>query len=446
VNWFEPNNFLEHLAEVETLGTILRGFAIKLFWTPNFLLAPQQEVADTLFRAVPDFGGYLLKVGSESQGGIATPENINAIAAVLRRPDGSGQMNGTVVVRGFIYGSQYCKDHDEKKTNRMAIPAMFFGKYDGLYSDNVYIMGKYSALDYETTEPINPLDGLMQHTHYGPDVEVGKGFPMSWASRWEEWLQFDNMRGANGHQLNRETTAGFLGVCIIGNNPSWTDNPLNMINYYAFGRLSWDTTLSASEIHAEFVRRTFGPSLPSAATKSILSVLSDSETAADDLAIYRGYRGVWYKFCDGSHCTGAGLRSSPVNNQVLGPDGAGMPAALASNLLEQYSVGLRQVYSNYTDPRSEKSLLEFGVFPLNFTLTNGRSLIEDMRARPSEGLATAIAMRNEWAGRESDIRAAVGDRFFETTAQELEEFVVIANEMVAHLKQALALLQPNAAP
>ena len=261
MNWFEPNNFLEHLPEVEILGTILRAYAIRLFWTPNYILAPQQQVADRLYAAVPDFGGYLLKVGSEGQGGIATPDNINAIAAVLRRPVGSGQKNGTAVVRGFIYGSAYCKDHDEKKTNRMAIPAMFFKPFDGQYDENVFIMGKYSALDYETTEPINPLDGLLKATQYGPDVEVGKGFPMSWASRWEEWLRFDNMRGVNGGpQLNRETTSGFLGVCILGTNPSWTANPLNLVNYYALGRLSWNANLSAATIHDEFVRRVFGVS------------------------------------------------------------------------------------------------------------------------------------------------------------------------------------------
>jgi hypothetical protein len=232
VNWFESSNFLLHLAEVKTLGTILRGYGIRLFFTPNYLLASEPGVADKLYEAVPDFGGYLLKVGSESQGGIATPENINIIAKVLRRPPGSGQRNGTAVVRGFIYGSTYCKDHDESKTNRMAIPAMFFRQYDGKYDANVFIMGKYSALDYETTEPINPLDGLLRHTGYGPDVEVGKGFPMAWTSRWEEWLNFDNMRGAGSsgtRLLNRETTTAFLGVCILGTNPSWTDNPLNMV-------------------------------------------------------------------------------------------------------------------------------------------------------------------------------------------------------------------------
>lgn len=161
---FEPNNFLNHLTEVETLGTILRAYAIRLFFTPNYILAPQQEVADKLYTAVPDFGGYLLKVGSEGQGGIATPENINAIAKVLRRAPGSGQKNGTAVVRGFIYGSTYCKDHDEKKTNRMAIPAMFFKDFDGQYDENVFIMGKYSALDCQYTG--NPHHTLISKGYF----------------------------------------------------------------------------------------------------------------------------------------------------------------------------------------------------------------------------------------------------------------------------------------
>jgi alpha-glucuronidase len=325
----------------------------------------------------------------------------------------------------------------------MAIPAKFFGKYDGQYDQNVYIMGKYSALDYETTEPINPLDGLMQKTKYGPDVECGKGFPMSWSSRWEEWLGFDTMRGPSGGSLlNRQTTSGILGVCILGTNPSWTDNPLNMVNYYALGRLSWNTSLTTAEIHEEFVRRSFGAALPPAASRSILSVLSDSETAADDLGIYRGYRGVWYKFCEGDHCSGPGLRSKPVNNQVLSKSGAGMPKPLAADLLSHYSAGVRAIYSNHSDPRSEKSLLEWGVFPLTYRLQNGRTLIEDMALRPSEGLATAISMRDSWRTAEAAVRAAVGDAYYEATDAELQEFVVIATEMVGHLRTALALLHP----
>lgn len=59
VNWDQRNNYLDHLDEVAALGPLLRKYAIRLFWTPNFLLAPNRSTADALFKAVPDFGGYL---------------------------------------------------------------------------------------------------------------------------------------------------------------------------------------------------------------------------------------------------------------------------------------------------------------------------------------------------------------------------------------------------
>eukprot|EP01047_Picozoa_sp_COSAG01_P132809 COSAG01_NODE_62741_length_283_cov_0.798913_1_plen_77_part_10 len=73
------------------LGEILRRWNIKLFWCPNHFQASQQatgespgadccglqtdtllQTADALYAAVPDFGGYLLKIGSEKQGGKPT--------------------------------------------------------------------------------------------------------------------------------------------------------------------------------------------------------------------------------------------------------------------------------------------------------------------------------------------------------------------------------------
>jgi lysophospholipase len=46
---------------------------------------------------------------------------------------------------------------------------------------------------------------------------------------------------------------------------------------------------------------------------------------------------------------------------------------------------------------------------LTYRLQNGRTLIEDMALRPSEGLATATAMRDEWRKAEAAVRVAVGD-------------------------------------
>ena len=63
------------------MGKLVRSWGIRLFWTPNYQLAP--IAADALFKAVPDFGGYLLKIGSEAQGGRPDPPTINRIARTL---------------------------------------------------------------------------------------------------------------------------------------------------------------------------------------------------------------------------------------------------------------------------------------------------------------------------------------------------------------------------
>jgi hypothetical protein len=195
VNYDERDNYLSHLPELAIMGKLVRQWGIRLYWTPNYQLAP--TAADALYAAVPDFGGYLLKIGSEAQGGQPDPPTINTIARTLLR-NGTGETSGTVVLRGFIYGSHrsyYKCPGGSECHNRMAIPAAYFGKYDGQYLSNVHIAGKYTALDFETVEPINPLDGLLKKTHYGAEVVVGKSFPMSWVQTWKDWLDFDNGRG-----------------------------------------------------------------------------------------------------------------------------------------------------------------------------------------------------------------------------------------------------------
>ena len=120
-------------------------------------------------------------------------------------------VTGIVVLRGFIYGHSF----GYNRNNRIAIPAAFFGPYDGEYAQNVHIVGKTTPLDFETAEPINPLDGVLRKTQYGGEVVVGKNFFMSWVKNWENWLGFDNGHGSP-HELNRDIVDSMLGVLMIG--------------------------------------------------------------------------------------------------------------------------------------------------------------------------------------------------------------------------------------
>ena len=178
---------LKHLDVLPVLGDLLRAYAIRLYWTPNYLLAGEQATADALYSAVPDLGGYLLKIGSEKQG--VSCQDIAAVwvaffsrwqrSSLLTGPPGRGddqpdcaepdaprrlrtglrttphsllrvvmlmrsfaQRNGSVLLRGFIYGSKgvVSSGFNYTKQSRFAIPPSVFVPGDGKYLENVHIM------------------------------------------------------------------------------------------------------------------------------------------------------------------------------------------------------------------------------------------------------------------------------------------------------------------
>ena len=48
------------------------------------------------------------------------------------------------------------------------------------------------------------------------------------------------------------------------------------MNYYGFGRLAWDPTLTPDQIYREFILRTFGAQLPAEAQQAIHGLLRAS--------------------------------------------------------------------------------------------------------------------------------------------------------------------------
>ena len=130
---------------------------------------------------------------------------------------------------------------------------------------------------------------------------MGKSFPMSWVQAWEDWLLFDNGRGAGSHPgaqdessttlLNKDSIDSTLGVLMMGTAASWYECPLNLVNLYGFGRLSWNTSLTKGEIYEEWLGLTFGTMQPSTAkptTAAVRELLALSERVATELGIYHG--------------------------------------------------------------------------------------------------------------------------------------------------------------
>ena len=98
-------------------------------------------------------------------------------------------------------------------------------------------------------------------------------------------------------------------------------------------------------------------------------------------------------------------------------------------------VGVGSIYSNISDPRTEAVLLEFGVFKLNHVLTNGRTLIKDMRLRPSEGVNATLSMQVAW----NTVRAPLltMGNLWANVSRELALFVAQAKLQEQRLHSAL---------
>ena len=398
VNWHYIDNFLDHLDEVEILADILRDYGMKLYWSPSYILALDQKTADAIYERVPDFGGYMMKLGSEKQNGDPRPPMANRIADTLL-PYG-----GHVLVRGFCYGNlRYTPE-----PYRDLIPHDIFSPEDGKFRENVVLVPKGSAGDWDYSAPIPAIDGAMKKTLSGSELVIDKGFPSSWVEKWKWWLEQDTYCDGPG-SLNKSISHCIMGVAMISPGPAWTSSPLNQVNYYGLGRLAWNPDRSLEEVYNEWIIQTFGDD--PVVIDTVNRILFMSDDVARKLYIYRGYRGIWID-------KGDELMVENKTPYAINQDGIG-PASpkLAKRILAQYSPGLREIYG---DPlRGEEFLSSFHIRGHDFRLSIGRTLIEDVYGGMEEAVQLSEQMVRLW----KTLEGKIDDHRFEYTLQNLVDFV-----------------------
>jgi len=398
INWSARDNFLEHLDEVEVLASILRDYGMKLYWSPSYLLALKQETADKLYERVPDFGGYLMKLGSEGQNGDPRPPMVNRIAKTLL-PYG-----GKCLVRTFVYGNY----RYTPKPYRNLIPYDIFTPEDGKFLENVVLISKGSPMDWDFWAPIPALDGAIQKNLSGSELVIDKGWPVTWVEKWKWWLEQDNYRNGPG-SLNKFDVDCILGVSMISPSPAWTKCPLNMVNYYGLGRLAWNPDRSVDEIYTEWIKQTFGndPEV----LRTIKTILFIADDVTRKLYTYRGYRGIWIDKGD----IGMVEHKTPyvINRDGIGP----VSPELQQRILDQYAPGLREVYGD--SMRGEEFLTYFHFVDHNYRLSIGRTLIEDVYGNMDEAVQLAQQMVDLW----EKLKDKIENRRFEYTKKILVDYV-----------------------
>jgi alpha-glucuronidase/polygalacturonase len=397
INWDFRDNYLDHLDEVEKLADIFRDYGIKLYWSPSYILALNQATADSLYARVPDFGGYLMKLGSEGQNGDPRPPMVNRIADNLK-PYG-----GMCLVRGFVYGN-YRYSQDEYRT---LIPHDVFVPEDGNYRDNVILVPKGSAGDWDLSAPIPAIDGGLKKTLRGSELVIDKDFTSSWVEKWKWWLEQDTYRDGPG-SLNKHAIKCIVGVAMISPAASWTKSPLNMVNYYGLGRLSWNPDLTLDEIYTEWIQQTFGNDKQ--VVETIKNMLYISDDAARKMYMYRGYRGIWLGF---DEFLVENKLPYEINKKGIGP----ATPILKKRILDQYNPGLREIYGDRL--RGEEFLSSFHFLPYDYRLSIGRTLIEDIYANPVEAIDLGKTMAELWKTLEGKIDA----QRFEHISIDLDNFI-----------------------
>jgi alpha-glucuronidase len=281
---------------------------------------------------------------------------------------------------------------------------------------------KNGPLDFQPREPFNPVFGAMPRTPLVLEVQLTKEYLgndshlVYLGPLIEETLRADTFRKGKGSTVARvvdgslhgAARTGIAGVANIGSDRNWTGSIFDQANWYAFGRLAWDPSLSARAVAEEWVRITL--SNDSVAVATVRDMMMTSRQAAVDYMTPLGLASMtaasnhygpapWVK--DGR------ADWTPVYYHRADATGIGFDRTpTGSNAVEQYAEPVRARYaSRATVPDS--LLLWFHHVGWRERLTTGRTLWDELVSRYYGGVDSVRAMQRAWnsvAGKIDDER------------------------------------------
>lgn len=399
----------DYLVKVAELADTFRPYGIKVYLSVNFAspmvldslptadpLVPEvaawwKNKADEIYSLIPDFGGFLVKANSEGQPGPMDFGRTHADGAnMLTRA--LAPHKGIVMWRAFVYSPV---DADRAKQAYME-----FQPLDGRFDSNVIIQIKNGPVDFQPREPYSPLFGAMPQTAEMVEFQVtqeylGHANHLAYlAPMWKEFFDY----------VDPSSLKAVAGVANIGDSECMTGNPLAAANWYAFGRLAWDPSLSSEQIAGEWIGDnllTADKTMPDSIYNSLVDMfLTSRETVVD----YMMPLGLHHIFAFGHHygpepwCDVPGARPDwlPKYYHRADSEGLGFDRTTGgSNAVEQYPEPLRSQL-NGRDTCPEKFLLWFHHVPWNYRLRSGRTLWDELCLHYERGVLAAEDYRRRW--------------------------------------------------
>ncbi len=382
---------------------------------------------DELYRAIPDFGGVVVKADSEGRLGPAvygrTPADAANLIARALKPHG-----GVVFYRAFVYDHHL--DWTNLKNDRAKAAYDIFHPLDGKFNDNVIVQIKNGPIDFQVREPVSPLFGGLERTNAGIELQITQEYtgqqkhtcflvPM-----WKQVLDFD-LRVNNqptpvsavvaGTRFHRPIGA-YAGVANVGLDENWLGNHLAMANLYGFGRLAWNPNLTSKTIVEEWTRLTFGNDPRVVATVSKIQLASwqayESYTGPLGLQSLTNILGSHY---------GPAPESQERNGwgQWIRADehGVGMDRTVATGtgFVGQYPPQVRPLYESLAHTPDDL-ILFFHHVPYTFRLHTGKTVIQTIYDLHYDGAAKAAEFVSQWRS----LRASVDQPRYSQVLAQLE--------------------------
>jgi len=398
-----------YINKVKEIADILRPWGIKVYLSVNFgtpkalgetktadPLDPQvkrwwQKKAKEIYTAIPDFGGFLVKANSEGQPGPFDYGRTHADGANMLA-DALAPFKGIVIWRSFVYGA---KHHGEDRVNQAVSE---FAELDGQFRENVILQSKNGPLDFQPREPYAPIFDKMQKTPQMAELQITQEYlGQSWhlvylAPMWKEFFTF----------VKPEKLVGIAGVANIGLDKNWCGHHFSQANWYAFGRLAWNPTLSSRQIAEEWLEQTFSLTPErGVGGEALISMMLRSREACVDYMMPLGLHHI-FKF---DHHMGPQpdgyIKSYPIewcpvyyhraNGDSIGVD----RTHTGSNATGQYPEPYCSLYDD-VNTCPERYLLWFHRVPWTRRMNSGRTLWEEMQWRYNQGVSEVEDFIRVW--------------------------------------------------
>lgn len=421
----------EYLEKVRVLADIFRPYGIKVYLSVNFASPMQlgglstadplnEEVAEwwkkkvhEIYSLIPDFGGFLVKANSEGQPGPCDygrthAEGANMMARALK-PYG-----GIVMWRAFVYSPS---DADRAKQAYLE-----FKPLDGKFLDNVIVQVKNGPIDFQPREPYSPLFGAMPHTPLMAEFQVtqeylGHSNHLAYlATMWKEFYRY----------VSPASLKGVAGVANIGDDTNWCGHDFAQANWYAYGRLAWNPSLSSEDIAKEWLAQTF-TSDPKF-VEPMTQVMMDSREAVVDYMMPLGLHHIFawsHHYGPEPWCEVPGARADWLPSYYHQADKKGLGfdrSRSGSDAVSQYPDSLAHVF-NSLELCPEEFLLWFHHVDWNHSLKSGRTLWDELCYKYQQGVDKVREFQKVW----NQMKPYVDEERFQAVAKRLD---IQANDAV----------------